>query len=74
VSLDAVQRVIFLAVTNEEFRNSLKANPDGFLAEKDLTPEEITSLKAMDWDSVASTGRDLEQRVSRMGLAIADCK
>lgn len=73
MSLDAVQRVVFFAVTNEDFRNSLKADPDGFLGERDLTPEEITSLKAMDWSSVEATGRDLEQRVSRMGLAIAAC-
>jgi hypothetical protein len=73
VSLDAVQRVIFLAVTNDDFRNSLKANPDQFLADRELTPDEISSLKQMDWDSVASAGRDLEQRVSRMGFAVADC-
>ena len=74
MSLEAVQRVIFLATTNEEFRNALKANPDQFLSQRELSPEEIESLKAMDWDSVAATGHDLEERVSRFGFAMADCK
>ena len=74
MSLEAVQRVIFLGVTNAEFRNALKANPDEFLGARDLTPEEIASLKATDWDSISNVGHDLEERVSRFGFAVAECK
>jgi hypothetical protein len=74
MSLETVQRVIFLAVTNAEFRNALKANPDEFLAQRELSPEEIVSLKATDWDSVSTVGHDLEERVSRFGFAVAECK
>ena len=74
MSLEAVQRVIFLGVTNPEFRTALKADPDAFLGARDLTPEEIESLKATDWDSISNVGHDLEERVSRFGFAVAECK
>jgi hypothetical protein len=74
MSLEAVQRVIFLAVTNPEFRGALRENPDEFLGARDLTPAEIESLKATDWESIATVGNDLEERVSRFGFAVADCK
>jgi hypothetical protein len=74
MSLEAVQRVIYLAVTNSEFRGALRNNPDEFLAARDLTQPEIDSLKATDWESIASVGQGLEERVSRFGFAVADCK
>jgi hypothetical protein len=75
VSLTAVQSIIGRAVMNPEFREQLKADPDAVLAERDVTPDEIAAIKAIDWDSLASVGTDLEQRVSRFGItrAAAGC-
>ena len=61
-------------MTDSEFRNMLKTNPNSVYAGRDVTPEEIQALGAMDWDAVGSVARDLDARISRMGAAMAGCK
>jgi hypothetical protein len=72
-TLEAVQRIVGRAVTDAEFRSALKARPESVFQNRDVTPEEQEALKNMDWDSIGSVGTELEQRVSRMGFAMAGC-
>lgn len=73
MSLEAVQRIMGRAVTDAAFREALVANPDEVLGSRDVTPQEIDALKAMDWGAVSAVGLDLEQRISRFGLAVSGC-
>jgi hypothetical protein len=77
VSLEAVQRIISRATTDAEFRETLKTDPDGVFTDRDVTPQEIVALRAIDWDSVASVGEDVEVRgyIQMTGLNLAaGCK
>jgi hypothetical protein len=74
MSLQAVQRIIGRAVTDSEFRNLLKSDPETVYHGRDVTPDEIQALSTMDWDAVGSVARDLDARISRMGVALAGCK
>jgi hypothetical protein len=74
VSLQAVQRIIGRAVTDQAFRDQIKTNPDDVLSDRDITPEEAQALKNMDWNAVGSVALDLDARVSRMGMVRASCK
>jgi hypothetical protein len=74
MSLDAVQRIIGRAVTDQDFRTALKTRPDTVFQDRDVTPDEQEALKNMDWDSVGAVGGQLEQRVSRMTLRGAGCR
>ena len=73
-SLEAVQRIIGRAVTDSSFRNLLQTNPDEVFAGRDVTAEETTALRGMNWDAVGSVSRDLDARISRMGVLHASCK
>ena len=73
-SLEAVQRIIGRAVTDSTFRNLLQTSPDEVFAGRDVTAEETTALKGMNWDAVGSVSRDLDARISRMGVLHASCK
>jgi hypothetical protein len=73
-SLEAVQRIIGRAVTDSTFRNLLQTNPDEVFAGRDVTAEETVALKGMNWDAVGSVSRDLDARISRMGVLHASCK
>jgi hypothetical protein len=72
-TLEAVQRIVGRAVTDADFREALKTNPESVFANRDVTPDEQAALKNMNWDSIGSIGTELEQRVSRMGFAMAGC-
>jgi hypothetical protein len=75
MSLTAVQAIIGKAIIDPGFREQLKTDPDAVFAIRDVTPDEMEAIRAMDWDAVSSIGTGLEQRVSRMGIMRADpCK
>jgi hypothetical protein len=78
MSLEAVQRIIKRATTDREFREALKTDPDAVFTDRDVTPQEIQALKAMDWDSVGSIAEDAEVRAYAMNLGlsriVAGCK
>lgn len=78
MSLEAVQRIVSRAATDAEFREALKSDPDGVFTDRDVTPQEIVALKAMDWDSVSAVAEDVEVQGFRlrMGLSniVAACK
>ena len=78
MSLDAVQRIVSRATTDAEFREALKADPDGVFTDRDVTPQEIVALKGMDWDAVGSVAEDTEVRGFVMNLGLgriaASCK
>ncbi len=71
MSLEVVQLIIGRAVASKEFRDALTADPDGFLADRDVTGDEAAAIKAIDWSAVGSVGTELEERVSRFGLTTA---
>ena len=78
MSLEAVQRIISRATTDPEFRRALASDPDGVFTDRDVTPQEIAALQAMDWNAVESIGDDVEVRgyLFRAGLPniVAGCK
>jgi hypothetical protein len=78
MSLEAVQRIVSRAATDTEFRQAIKTDPDGVFTDRDVTPQEIVALKAMDWDAVSSVAEDTEVRgfAMRFGLPNirASCK
>jgi len=78
MSLEAVQRIVSRATTDAEFREALKTDPDGVFTDRDVTPQEIAAMRAMDWDAVSSVAEDVEVRgfAMRMGLPniVAGCK
>lgn len=78
MSLEAVQRIVSRATTDAEFRDTIKTDPDGVFTDRDVTPQEIVALKAMDWDSLSAVAEDVEVRgfTMRMGLPniVAGCK
>lgn len=78
MSLEAVQRIVSRATTDSEFRQALRDDPDGVFTDRDVTPQEITALKTMEWDSVGSLGEDVDVRgyLMNFGLQniVAGCK
>jgi hypothetical protein len=78
MSLEAVQRIISRATTDPAFRQAIVDDPDGVFTDRDVTPQEIVALKAMDWDSVGSLGDDVEVRgylmQAGMPRIMAGCK
>lgn len=78
MSLEAVQRIISRATTDPEFLQALQTDPDGVFTDRDVTPQEIAALKAMDWNSVGSVGEDVDVRgylmQANMPLIMAGCK
>ncbi len=74
MSLEAVQAIIGRAIRDTEFRDQMMRNPDPLLDARDVTTEEKEALKNMDWGAIEAFGRDLEQRVSRMGMALDEAK
>jgi hypothetical protein len=78
MSLEAVQRIVSRATTDADFREALKTDPDGVFTDRDVTPQEIVALKAMDWDAVSAVSEDAEVRgymmSSGMPRIAAGCK
>jgi hypothetical protein len=78
MSLGAVQRIVSRATTESAFRQALIDDPDGVFTDRDVTPQEIAALKAMDWSAVGSLGEDVEVRghLMQAGLPriLASCK
>ena len=72
MSKEALQSVIGRAVTDAQFRNTLFANPESALAGYDLTPAEITSLKAIDAETLDQMAGDLDDRMSKVSLPMID--
>ena len=68
MSKQAVEAIIGKAVIDAEFREALFANPDGVLAEYDLTDEETVALKAIDFETMESFAGTLDERISKMGV------
>jgi hypothetical protein len=78
LSLEAVQRIVSRATADPEFLKALQEDPDGVFTDRDITPQEIAALKAMDWNSVGAAGEDVEVRgfLMNAGLPriVAGCK
>jgi hypothetical protein len=66
---EAVEAVVGKAVLDSEFREALFANPDEALAEYDLTEEEITALRAIDFETMESFAGTLDERISKVMIA-----
>jgi len=71
MSLEAVQRIIKRAMTDPEFRQALKTDPDAVFTDRNVTPQEIQALKALNWDSLSSTAEDAEVRAYAMNLGLS---
>ena len=65
---DAVEAVIGKAVLDSQFREVLFANPEEALAEYDLTEEETTALRAIDFETMESFAGTLDERISKTYL------
>ncbi|MHB8573791.1 MAG: Os1348 family NHLP clan protein [Dehalococcoidia bacterium] len=78
MSLEAMQRIISRATTDQEFRQAMVDDPDGVCTDRDVTPQEIAALKGMDWGAVGSLGGDVEVRgyllQAGMPRILAACK
>jgi Ribosomally synthesized peptide prototyped by Frankia Franean1_4349. len=69
MSETAVRKVIGQAVIDMEFRDLLFNNPDKALAGLELTPEEVTTLKAFKREKFDEAATEMEERVSRAGVS-----
>lgn len=69
---EALQSVIGRAVTDADFRHTLFANPDVALADYDLTPEELASLKAIDYETMDDVAGTLDDRMSKVAWNVFD--
>jgi len=78
MSLEAVQRIVSRATADQEFLKALQEDPDGVFTDRDVTPQEIAALKALDWNSVGAAGEDVEVRGFLMNAGLprimAGCK
>lgn len=78
MSLEAVQRIVGRATSDPEFLKAIQTDPDGVFTDRDVTPQEIAALKAMDWGSVGAAGEDVEVRAFLMNAGLprimAGCK
>jgi hypothetical protein len=68
MSREAVESILGKAMTNGQFRDALFANPDEVLAEYDLTADEVTALRAIDFETMESFAGTLDERISKMGM------
>lgn len=67
MSMEAVQAVIGRAVTDAEFRQKLIDNAREACQGYDLSEEEITSLEALDSESLKQFAGTLDTRISKTG-------
>lgn len=78
MSLEAVQRIVSRATTDAAFRQALVDDGDAVFTDRDVTPQEIVALRAMDWNAVGSLGDDVEVRgylmQAGMPRIMAGCK
>lgn len=68
MSREAVEAVVGKAVLDSQFRQALFANPEGALAEYDLSEKEVAALKAIDYETVESFAGTLDERISKLIL------
>jgi hypothetical protein len=68
MSREAVESILGKAVLNSQFREELFANPDEVLADYDLTAEEMTALRAIDFETMESFAGTLDERISKLGF------
>jgi hypothetical protein len=69
---EALQSVIGRAVTDADFRHTLFANPDVALVDYDLTPEELASLIAIDYETMDDVAGTLDDRMSKVAWNVFD--
>jgi len=72
MTTEALQSVIGRAVTDADFRHTLFANPDLALADYDLTPEELASLNAIDYETMDDMAGTLDDRMSKVAWNVFD--
>lgn len=65
MSKSGVMAVLEKAVTDAQFRETWRANPDKAFAAFDLTAEEAAALKAQDPTAVRKLGIELDERLSK---------
>lgn len=63
MSLENVQNVIGLATVDRAFRDKLFSNPDEALKGHDLTPEEVSCLKALSREKFDAVSGELEEQI-----------
>ena len=69
MSKEAVESILGKAVLNASFREELFANPDQVLAQYDLTAEEVTALRAIDFETMESFAGTLDERISKASIS-----
>jgi hypothetical protein len=70
MSKESVEAIVGKAVMDDEFRESLFANPDEVLSEYELTEEEVASLQAIDFETMESFAGTLDERISKSAFAM----
>jgi pentapeptide MXKDX repeat protein len=69
MSAEESRKVVSRAVMDEEFRNTLFSDPDKALVDYDLTPEEVTALRAIPTETIDDFANNLDERISMSLLA-----
>jgi hypothetical protein len=65
MSYEAVQLVLQRAFADDEFRHALYSDPDGALAEFDLSVDERVALKAIGAEDTEASAELLDRRLSK---------
>ena len=65
MSKEAVEAIIGKAVLDNDFRETLFADPDKALAGYELTEEEVATLKGIDAETMESLAGTLDERISK---------
>jgi hypothetical protein len=70
MSLESVQTIIGRVVTEAEYRELLFSDPDKALEGYELTEEEVATLKGLEREKFDAVAGELEERISRWGMAL----
>jgi len=72
MSTESLKEVIGRALTEPEYRGVLFSDPDKALEGYDLTDEEAAALKGLEPAKFDAAAGELEERISKSGLRIAE--
>jgi hypothetical protein len=72
MSTENVQNIIGRAIVEAEYRSLLFDNPEKALEGYELTQDEAKSLKSLDRERFDEVASQVEERISKSGLALRE--